>query len=275
VHVRWKILLSGLLFAILLSIMFGFQVAWATSGTTLCDPSTGKGTWVLTEWTEFPASGCPAYDFYYGRQVFVRSIVTEGSTNTYLYGNVYCDRHAGPHYNGQAPWGCDKVATGTAAIAPLPQRAGTNMCISVADPYPYDNGHYDWDDGVVLMQEKVVSEYRCQCNLTITGFSGDKTTFDPSAGQTLNISGTFVETYQNPVTWTVTIGGAGKTFRSSESSSLPTWNGTDSAGRIVVPGIYTVTFSAQTTSGGCSDSKSLNIKVVEGPKTCTFNSPAN
>ncbi|WP_223906207.1 hypothetical protein, partial [Geobacter sp. AOG1] len=99
----------------------------------------------------------------------------------------------------------------------------------------------------------------CQCNLTVNSFTGDKTSFNPGAGQTLNFSMAFTETYNNPVTWTITVGG--KSFSNSDPSP-PVWDGTGADGRVVQPGTYPATLTASV-NGGCSQTMNINVDVIE------------
>jgi hypothetical protein len=108
------------------------------------------------------------------------------------------------------------------------------------------------------METKAVAEYRCRCNLTITGFTGDKTEFNPDQGQTVTFSGSVSEQYNNPVTWTVTVGG-----KTLNGSGPVVWDGTDASNQPVPAGNYIATMAAKTLDGvTCTDSKTLTVKVV-------------
>ena len=101
------------------------------------------------------------------------------------------------------------------------------------------------------------SEYRCPCNLSVTTFSSDKSEFTPGSGQTVSFSVSASETYNNPVTWTVTI--ADRTIDGSVA-----WDGKGADGKIVSGGTYTATLNAK--AGGCTDSKTISITVINKPE---------
>ncbi|WP_243375334.1 RHS repeat-associated core domain-containing protein [Geotalea sp. SG265] len=55
---------------------------------------------------------------------------------------------------------------------------------------------------------------------------------------------------------------AGKSFSGSGKSPSVTWDGKDATGKLVEPGSYSATLTAQTEDGKCRDSKSINFDVV-------------
>jgi RHS repeat-associated protein len=85
---------------------------------------------------------------------------------------------------------------------------------------------------------------------------------DPSLGGSSTISASM--TSQLPYTWSVSI--AGRAFAGAAPFTSLLWDGTDSSGTIVEPGLYQVEMSV-VTNKGCF-SKSVPVQVVEGPKSC-------
>ncbi|OGT99788.1 MAG: hypothetical protein A2X80_07755 [Geobacteraceae bacterium GWB2_52_12] len=104
------------------------------------------------------------------------------------------------------------------------------------------------------------------CNLIITAFSASPLTINPSAGETTSLSWNISDPSGLPTTWKVTI--AGRTLTS------PTWDGKESSGRIVSPGIYTATLTV-TNTNGCTDTKPLTIKVIPPVNSCPLNVKTN
>lgn len=111
------------------------------------------------------------------------------------------------------------------------------------------------------------------CDATITNLSGSNRMIDSNAGGDVTISAAVSES----ASWTLDI--AGKTYTGSGPVSV-TWDGKDASGRVVEPGGYSATLTAQTADGQCSDSKTINFTVEPPPdNSCSlyvdFGSTAN
>ncbi|WP_223906209.1 hypothetical protein, partial [Geobacter sp. AOG1] len=180
-----------------LAFMLGSKVALGSSGQSVCDPSTGNGSWYYSGTTYANCDnnqGCAghwAYDtadkVYYACTgvsdgIYLTCESINGSTKiitTYGYTVVAGTYFGAYHDHRNAPG----------------QIASECSCPEGYTPYP-DYGKF------LIAASNTTYEYRCQCNLTVNSFTGDKTSFNPGAGQTLNFSMAFTETYNNPVTWT-------------------------------------------------------------------------
>ena len=99
------------------------------------------------------------------------------------------------------------------------------------------------------------------CSLSITSFNGTSKTINPSSGDNLTINGS-VDSFGQPVHWVLNTPD-GKTTTGGGTSVSATWDGKDASGKVVEPGTYSATLTAQTTDGKCSDSKALDITVTE------------
>lgn len=244
--------------------------AWGSSGEYVCSPGTPNGQWFRIESRVYDTpQGCVAWTGS-GSQLDVKVDITDGSIHKYWRGVVYCDLYAGPNYEGKTPWSsCTTAAVGTPVEGPLPARVD-GACPLWTDPYP-EMTHHAYESGVVFMHTKYVDEYRCQCNLTINSLSGDKSAFSPSSGETLHISGSVSESYNNPLLWTVTVEGTSYTYSGSSPSIDLTWNGKTAEGRVVSPGTYTVTLRASVPNGGCSENRSFQVTVIPAAKNCSLN----
>jgi RHS repeat-associated protein len=108
-------------------------------------------------------------------------------------------------------------------------------------------------------------------NFKIISFSPSKEVLDPFAGEKVNLEGNIYEDAGRQVNWTITIrdssGKHSKTLSGNDLEPKPEWDGTDDNGFFFDPGLCTATLVAQT-SDGDSDSKTLQVKVLQGPKMC-------
>jgi RHS repeat-associated protein len=85
----------------------------------------------------------------------------------------------------------------------------------------------------------------------------------PSSGESIAISGNISDSSGKPVIWTLdidgnVISGSGKTVASI-------WDGKDGDDKVVDPGSYTATLTAQIEGGSCSDTETLTFTVEEPP----------
>ncbi|MDA8242183.1 MAG: DUF6531 domain-containing protein [Nitrospiraceae bacterium] len=102
--------------------------------------------------------------------------------------------------------------------------------------------------------------------IEITKFSGTDTTFDPSAGGSINMSATIVTNNVSPgtitdsrVNWVLTI--AGRYYYGEGTNVSVNWNGKDSNDKIVPAGTYTGMLTATTADGRCSDQREFKISI--------------
>ncbi|MCM2357750.1 MAG: DUF6531 domain-containing protein [Geobacteraceae bacterium] len=116
-------------------------------------------------------------------------------------------------------------------------------------------GFRTWNAGVYFDNLKVTAN----CGLQITSFGGTSTIINPSSGGNVALSGSIADTSGQPITWTVTV--AGKTYQGTGTTPQITWDGTDANGKVVDPGTYTATLTAQTTDNQCSDTKTITFNV--------------
>ena len=98
-----------------------------------------------------------------------------------------------------------------------------------------------------------------QCESKITNFSSSVNRYNPASGGNVTFWGNIEESTGKPINWTVTV--AGRTFSGGGKSVSTTWDGKDINGNFVGPGTYTVTLTAQTSDGLCSDSKEIQLVV--------------
>lgn len=99
------------------------------------------------------------------------------------------------------------------------------------------------------------------CNLEISSLTGSSQTINPTLGQSLTIVGNINDSSGQPINWTVKL--LDRTFTGSGTSVSITWDGKDASSKIVEPGSYTVSLTAQTADGQCVASKTINITVVK------------
>jgi RHS repeat-associated protein len=101
------------------------------------------------------------------------------------------------------------------------------------------------------------------CNLKITSFSGvSSPILDPSAGGSIPLTGTIFDDSGKPITWTMNVAGA--TYPGTGNAPSATWDGRDGSGKVVEPGEYSATLTAQT-DGQCSDSSTISFTVEPPP----------
>ena len=91
--------------------------------------------------------------------------------------------------------------------------------------------------------------------LQINSFTADKTTTNPSAGETVTLSGAITGGGANP-SWTITIGG--NTFTGTGNPSI-TWDGKDSSGTPLPDGTYTAALSVS--AGTCTQTRTVSITI--------------
>lgn len=101
------------------------------------------------------------------------------------------------------------------------------------------------------------------CNLKITDFTGTSKIIDPSSGGNIGLSGSISDDSGKPVNWSISI--AGGTYSGTGLSPSITWDGKDGNGKIVEPGTYAATLTAQTDDGKCSDTKTIPFTVETPP----------
>ncbi|MBI3585325.1 MAG: hypothetical protein HY096_15415 [Nitrospinae bacterium] len=100
--------------------------------------------------------------------------------------------------------------------------------------------------------------------LQINSFTADKTTTNPSAGETVTLSGSITGGCNN-LSWTITIGG--NTFTGTGSNPSITWDGKDSSGITLPDGTYTATLSVSAGTFTQNITSSITIQSI----TCNKN----
>jgi len=103
-----------------------------------------------------------------------------------------------------------------------------------------------------------------ECNLKISDFHGTSKLIDPSAGGNINLSGSISDDSGKPITWTMNV--AGQTYTGTGTAPSATWDGKDGSGKVVDPGTYSATLTAQTADGQCSDTNTISFTVEPPPE---------
>lgn len=101
------------------------------------------------------------------------------------------------------------------------------------------------------------------CSLKVTSFYGSSQTIDPSVGGSMTLTGAIYEKDGKPNTWIINI--AGRSYSGNGASASAIWDGKDAKGKIVDPGQYSATLTAQTSDGKCTDAKTINFTVIPPP----------
>jgi RHS repeat-associated protein len=115
---------------------------------------------------------------------------------------------------------------------------------------------------------------KTSCDLKIDSFTGSGTTLntlitDGGLGQMVHLIGAISDSSASSIDWQATLPN-GVTQSGFGNSADIWWEGTDGAGKIVDPGVYTVTLNAwEPNNNTCSDSKTATI-TVEKIKDCTL-----
>lgn len=102
--------------------------------------------------------------------------------------------------------------------------------------------------------------------LNIGGISVDVSTINLASGQGAAITGVINDNSGGTVSWSISI--AGRTITGTGTTISAVWDGKNASGKQVQPGDYTVTVTARTGGGSCSDidSKSLTVTVSATPE---------
>jgi YD repeat-containing protein len=115
-------------------------------------------------------------------------------------------------------------------------------------------------DGVCSNSKSIPINVESSCSLKISKFHGTATTLNPSSGGSVPFSGTITDDSVKPLTWTITLPN-GQTVRGSGTSPSATWDGTDANGKVVDPGAYSATLTAQSADGECHDTSTASVNV--------------
>ncbi|MFA7062166.1 MAG: DUF6531 domain-containing protein, partial [Pedobacter sp.] len=99
------------------------------------------------------------------------------------------------------------------------------------------------------------------CDLKVNSLTVSSQTLDVTSGGSVGINGSISDSSGQAISWTIKV--LDRTFSGSGASASATWDGKDASGNLVAPGSYSVTLSAQTADGQCTDSKSTNITVIK------------
>jgi len=140
----------------------------------------------------------------------------------------------------------------------VPISLGCNDTMTLTPGYN-GSGYFDLQGRLKRLQVIFKS-----CQLNIASFSGSSTAIlDPASGGSIPLTGTISDDPDQAITWTMNI--AGNIYSGTGTSASVTWDGKDASGRMVEPGGYAATLTAQTADGQCSDSKTINFTVVPPP----------
>lgn len=102
----------------------------------------------------------------------------------------------------------------------------------------------------------IADEFIEECNLKITA---NKQTITPYSGGNINIIGNISDSSGKPITWKITLPN-GKEVSGSGNSPSAAWDGKDASGKLVEPGSYSATITADN-GDGCSDTANVPITV--------------
>lgn len=119
-------------------------------------------------------------------------------------------------------------------------------------------------DGACSDSKSVPITVKSACNLKIDSLTGVSQIINPTSGGNLAIKGDISDSSGQAINWTLTMPD-GKVRTGSGTSVNETWDGKDANGKVVVPGNYSATLTAQTADGQCTDSKTTNITVTPAP----------
>lgn len=130
----------------------------------------------------------------------------------------------------------------------------------------YSSGRTYNSPNLTLFGTLLYAEYEIRnfCSLTISSLTGASKIINSSTGGNLAINGSISDSSGQPVTWILTMPD-GKTRAGAGTSVNEIWDCKDGSGKIVQPGSYSATLTAQTADGQCTDTKTLNISP--SPKT--------
>jgi len=113
------------------------------------------------------------------------------------------------------------------------------------------------------------------CEVKIDTLRVSPLVLDVSSGQRAVVAGEILA--QEDVAWTLTV--AGRSFRGKGLSVSYAWDGRDSLGKALEPGVYEALLTAQSQDGACQDAKAVSITVTDQPPSCPllidFGSSAN
>jgi len=138
---------------------------------------------------------------------------------------------------------------------PIPEavRCGDNIDVTPSFSTGYGS--------LVLRNIVLISQ---TCDLKISSFSGNKTSIDPSAGESVSFFGEITGAHGG-VTWQVNLtdsaGATWRTFNGSGQSVSVEWDGKDSSGTIANEGTYAATLEAKTAGGSCVKTASTQVTV--------------
>ena len=117
--------------------------------------------------------------------------------------------------------------------------------------------------GSVFAQDSTSFYIPTQCDVAINNFSGNNNILTFGSGNNVAFSGSMVENFGNPISWSISIGKTGVIASGSGPSiSGASWNGS-----FVSPGTYTATLTA-TSAPDCTAISTFNVTVYK-PKGCT------
>lgn len=124
--------------------------------------------------------------------------------------------------------------------------------------------YYNGDDkGRCRDTKSLKIKVESSCNIKINSFIGaDK--LISAIGGSIDFSGSISEPSGKPVIWNIDI--AGRSITGTGTNPSITWDGKDASGKVIEPGNYTATLTAQTVDGKCSDSKTINFTVTPAPE---------
>lgn len=107
----------------------------------------------------------------------------------------------------------------------------------------------------------IIAEHNNVCDLKVVNFTDTSNTINPFLGESVAISGNIDDSSGQSINWNAVV--ANRIFSGTGKTPSFNWDGKDASNNIVSPGSYTVTLTAKTADGLCTDSKTLNITVVK------------
>lgn len=235
--------------AMCIFLMYG-SLAWGSAGTFACDTLTSAGSWVLTSSTKADCEGTTCRD-HWAMDTVDKVYYACSSGYLYCQSQTSSTKISTVYGYSVVPgtyWGVYHSHSGaTGDKAPV-----CNCSDGSTPPLSKENK-------ILIAYSNDINQYRCSCNLSVQSFIADKVEFYPGRGQKVAFTGSVVETYGNPIDWTVEI--AGKSFQGTGPVVSVTWDGLGTDNQMVAPGTYTAKLSSTVPNSGCTDTKSVQVAV--------------
>jgi RHS repeat-associated protein len=115
-------------------------------------------------------------------------------------------------------------------------------------------GFRTWIAGAYFDNLVVTGDKNCNLKIAV-----NKQTITPYSGGNINITGNISDSSGKPITWKISLPN-GKEVSGSGNSPSAAWDGKDASGKLVEPGSYSATITADN-GDGCSDTANVPITV--------------